>query len=133
MRHALPAPPSLDGEKDFGQLLNEHGLLLRREHQIAVPMIGRREGGEDSSPHSEVGATHVSAFFRPFKAEGNAAKIVSSHERLGKILAQPRERMERTQVAHISRGPYLPAVGKCGAFAVRYRTQSALLPSAISD
>jgi len=91
-----PQPP-LIGAKTFRQLLNEHGLLLRSKHEIAVALFGGSQGSENSPANAKVGAAHVRAFFGTFEAEGDAAEVVGGHMR------QKRLRKSLTQIFHTPR------------------------------
>ena len=80
MGAAHSAPATGDREKDVGEVGDEELLLLRSEHEVAVALGLRGEGGEDSAADAEVGVAHVGAFFSARKSEGESAKVVGSHD-----------------------------------------------------
>jgi len=79
LEYAVPAPPARDGNKQFGQLFHECGLLLGREHEIAVTLAFGGQRGEDSASHPEVSRPHVRAFDCPFEAQSNPSEIRHFH------------------------------------------------------
>ena len=80
MSCAVAAPAAFYGDEDFGHFFNESGgLLLWSDHDVAVALFCRGQGGEDSTADAEVGAAHVGGFFGAFEAEGDAAEVVGIH------------------------------------------------------
>ena len=75
--HASPA--AVNGEEDFGEFLDEGGLLLGREHEVAIALLGGSESRKDAASDAEVGATHVGTFFGAFEAKGDAAEVGDVH------------------------------------------------------
>ena len=75
-----PAPTSRDWQEHLRQFLDECGLLLRREHQIAVALDLEGERGEYSPVYAEIDRAHVGAFHGPFQAQCDPAKICGVHE-----------------------------------------------------
>jgi hypothetical protein len=76
--HAAPA--AVNGEKDIGLVLKEGLLEFRGQHEVAVSLVLRSEGGEDVAADAEVCGSHVRALFGPFEAERDATEIVWRHE-----------------------------------------------------
>src|SRR5713226_1833761 len=79
MGHAHPSPSAGNGHENLRLFRNELRLLLRREHQVAVALFLRGERSEDPAPDTEVGRSHMRAFFRAFQAPCNPAKICCIH------------------------------------------------------
>jgi len=88
---AHSAPAAGDGEEDVGEVGDEELLLLGGEHEIAVALGLRGEGGEDSTVDAKVGVAHVGAFFGAGKSESDSAKVVGGHVRLAKQLSREQE------------------------------------------
>jgi hypothetical protein len=79
MSGAHPTPPTMNGKKNVGHLLDKCGLLLRVEHQIAVALLARCERSKNASTHAEVSCAHMRALFSSLHAECNASEIIKCH------------------------------------------------------
>jgi hypothetical protein len=77
--HSHPSPPPGDRHKDLWQLLNELGLLFRRQHQVAVALLDRGQRREDPSAHAEIHCTHVRTFLCAVQAQRYPPKIERGH------------------------------------------------------
>ena len=91
--HASPA--AVNGEKDIGLVVKEGLLELRGQHEVAVSLVLRSEGGEDVAADAEVCGSHVRALFGTFEAERDATEIVWRHEEsMGRVEANVLEKPE---------------------------------------
>lgn len=79
VRGTMFAPTSVDGEENFGEILDEQSLLHGIEHQIAVAFVDVGESGEDVTADAKVGSAEVRAFFGVGEAEGDAAEVRRIH------------------------------------------------------
>ena len=79
MRDAFPSPTPSHGQKYFGCLRDEGGLLLRREHEVAIALLLVRQGRENVTTDTEIGGAHVGALFRTWQTEGEPSEIVYFH------------------------------------------------------
>ena len=79
---ALLAPAAGDGEEDFGEILDEKLLLLRREHEVAVAFLDMGQCGEDVATDAEIGCAEVGPLFGLGEAERNAREVIRGHEAL---------------------------------------------------
>src|SRR5690348_13238208 len=68
MGHAHPSPAAGDRQENFGQLLDELGLLLRGKYQVSIAQDLRREGSEDPAAYPEVGRAHMGGLLGTFEA-----------------------------------------------------------------
>ena len=75
---AHPSPAARDGSEDF-RLLGDKGLLLLgRQLDHAATFLLRGERREDAPVETKVGMTHMRAFNRSRKTEGEAAKEIDA-------------------------------------------------------
>ena len=63
VRGAHPPPSAAYGNKHIGLFRHKVRLLLRREHKVSEALILRCERSEYSAAHTEIGRSHVGAFF----------------------------------------------------------------------
>ena len=77
--HAHAAPASGDGEEEFGLVFQEGLLKIRREHEVAVALLLRGEGGKDVAANAEVGRAHVGGLLGVGEGEGDAAEVGGGH------------------------------------------------------
>lgn len=82
-----PAPTTVYREENAGELLDESGLLLGIQHEVAVAFRGVGKGGEDAATNTKIGAAHVRAFLGAREAKRYTAKVLGIQGGLLKIAA----------------------------------------------
>ena len=77
---AHSSPAAGDREKNLREFLDKRRLLIGCEHQVPVPLLGRRERRKDSAAYAEVGIPHMRAFFGAVKSKSNPSEVLNVHE-----------------------------------------------------
>jgi predicted enzyme related to lactoylglutathione lyase len=67
------------GTKTFWLFLNESSLLLRRQHQVPVTLALRGESCEYPAADTEIGHSHMRAFFGAFQTQRNSTEVYCIH------------------------------------------------------
>ncbi len=62
VRCSHPSPTAGNGKEDVRQLGDEPGVDFGCQHQVAVAVLLRGEGGKDPAAGTEIGCTEVGAF-----------------------------------------------------------------------
>src|SRR6266567_4077083 len=79
MSSAVPSPSAGNWNEDIRLVCHECRLLFGSEHQVAVTLALRGEGGKDAAAHAEIRCAHMRTFFGTFKAQSDATKIGCIH------------------------------------------------------
>ncbi len=79
MGHSGSTPSTGYRDEHLRLFLYELGLLLERELHIAVALLFRSKGCEDSAAYTEIGGAHVGAFFSAGQAQSDSAKVRCVH------------------------------------------------------
>lgn len=79
VRGAVFAPATVDGQENFGKILDEELLLLGIEHEVAVAFFDVGKRGEDVAADAEVGGAEVGALLGVRETQSDAAEVSGIH------------------------------------------------------
>ena len=79
VRCSPPSPTAGNGKEDVRQLGDELSLDFGCQHQIAVAVLLRGEGGKDPAADAVIGCTEVGAFLHIGQTKCQTAKVGRRH------------------------------------------------------
>ncbi len=79
VRCSHPSPTAGHRKEDVRQLGDELGLDFLCQHQVAVAVLLRGEGGKDPAADAEIGCTEVGAFLHAGQTKCQTAKVGRRH------------------------------------------------------
>ncbi len=79
VRCSHPSPTAGNGKEDVRQLGDELGLDFWCQHQVAVAVLLRGEGGKDPAADAEIGRTEMGAFLHFGQTQCETAEVGRRH------------------------------------------------------